>query len=46
MVSARQQEYSQPIGQSTAISNSALFVEFMLQAILEGAEITGDDQVK
>ena len=45
MVYTRQQEYYQAIGQSTAISDSAPFVEFMLEAIREGIEHLGNDQV-
>jgi len=45
MVHARQQEYYGTIGQSTKMSDSAPFVEFMLEAIREIIENIGSDQV-
>ena len=44
MVHARQQEYYGAIGQSTKMSDSAPFVEFMLEAIHEVIENIGSDQ--
>jgi len=44
MVHARQQEYYGAIGQSTKMSDSAPFVEFMLEAIREVIENIGSDQ--
>jgi hypothetical protein len=45
MVHARQQEHYEVIGQSTRMSDSAPFVEFMLGAIREIIEKIGSDQV-
>ncbi|MBW1735506.1 MAG: Fic family protein, partial [Deltaproteobacteria bacterium] len=44
MVHARQQEYYEAIGESTKISDSAPFVEFMLEAISEVITNIGSDQ--
>ena len=45
MVHARQQGYYETIGQSTKMSDSAPFVEFMLKAIREVIEHIAGDQV-
>lgn len=45
VVYARQQEYYDTLGQSTKMSDSAPFVEFMLEAILEILEKSRSDQV-